>query len=148
MSVVRIDAWGKDGRLKQGDAYFVYTAFAPMGEDEVLVKVGISTVPYERLVTIYCNCPFPVEMAAFVMVGRKKAALKVEREILAHYAESSTRGEWLRLPLTQEAKRDFASVSSRTVRSVTKQDVKWQRVTGSQIRTFMANRMRDKMLDG
>ncbi len=144
MSTTRVHFWDKDGRMKRGwDAWFVYTAYAPMDDSEVLVKVGISTIPYTRFVTIHCNSPFPIEMAAFTSVGRKGDATSAERQILEAYKDQKTRGEWLRLPLTAESKKGFATMAKNIIESVTGKPVKWQRVTNAQLRSFMSSRMKD-----
>lgn len=145
MSVVRMELWDAAGRLKLAtDSYFLYTAYAPMSDDEVLVKVGISTIPYQRLVAIYCNTPFPVELAAFTVMGRKRNALRAERVILEQFAEHKTRGEWLKLKSDQETRQRFATAARKVVEQITGKPVQWQRVSSSQIRAYMSGKMRDK----
>lgn len=114
------------------DKHFLYTAFAPLrvpgARDHVLVKVGISTVPMKRLVAVHCNCPFPIEFAAFTPAGDMRRAKRIESRILQFYREHQTRGEWIMLPLTDEAKSEFRSRVSRTITEVTRQPVTWARV--------------------
>lgn len=144
MSMGRIDLYDKNGRIKLGgwDSWFVYTAYARLDAD-VLIKVGVSTVPYERFVTIYCNCPFPIEFAAFTSVGKKRDALSAERQILEAFESHKTRGEWLRIPHTAEMKKQFARDSGKIIASVTGRPVKWQRANGAQIKAFMSAKMKD-----
>lgn len=144
MSVVKMELWDAAGRLKLGpDSYFLYTAYAPMSESETLVKVGISTIPYQRLVAIYCNTPFPIELASFALMGRKRNALRAERAILSQFEEFKTRGEWLKLPSTKEMRERFASSSRVVVEQITGKPVKWQRASSDQIRAYMAGRLKD-----
>lgn len=144
MSITTIRAWDKEGRLKAGwDQWFVYTAYAPMDESEVLIKVGISTVPFTRFGALYCNSPFPLEYAAFTPVGRKGKALTVERRVLANFAQYKTRGEWIRLPMTAEMKNEFAAKTRAVVTFVTGKPVEWTRVSAAQIRAAMSSRMRE-----
>ncbi len=134
-SVTRIEQYGRDGRLKLGhmDMWHVYTAYAPMDDGRVLVKVGISVVPHNRLVSLHCNCPFPIEMAAFVDVGRKKQALAVERGILGSFPQFKTRGEWLAIPNDAENRKAFASKCRAIVEVQTRKPCKWRKVSREQI---------------
>lgn len=142
MGAFRLDLYDA-GRMKLGgDSYFVYTAYAPMDEAQVLVKVGISTIPYQRFVAIHCNSPFPIELGAFTLVGRKKQALAAERRILAEFSEYKTRGEWLCLPMKAEVKQHFALMTKAIIADVTGKPVKWKRATGDQIRVYMSGKMR------
>lgn len=127
-----------------GDAYFVYVAFAPVARntkdllertnpEHVMVKVGISAVPMKRLAGVHLNCPFRVASAAFVAVGRKKAALRAESRILEYFKEYRTRGEWLMLPSTEAMKAEFALRSKAIIQDTTGRPVSWTRVSGSQL---------------
>jgi len=139
-----MELWDAAGRMKLGqDSWFLYTAYATLSDEQTLIKVGISTIPYQRLVAIHCNSPFPVDLAAFALMGRKKSALRAERIILAQFAKYKTRGEWLLVPTTTEIKREFAEASRSVVEQVTGKPVKWQKATGAQIKAYMSSKMKD-----
>jgi hypothetical protein len=127
-----------------GDAHFLYTAFAPIqrnqrdpakrsAANEVLVKVGISRTPMNRLMAIHHNSPFRVELAAFAPAGWKRTAQLAEKRILACFREYRTRGEWLMLPCTPDMKAQFAKKARVILGDVTGAPVTWTRVTNQQI---------------
>lgn len=127
----------KPRRMRSGhefDAWFVYAALCPTGHDDVLIKFGISTVPYDRLYAINCNSPYPIDLAFFCMAGRKRVALSIEREVLTEFSEFKTRGEWLRLRNDQETRGRFASAVRTTFFELTGRAPEWRKATGQQIR--------------
>lgn len=134
--MTRVEMFSSDGRLR-GDAYFVYNAFASLPPDDVLIKVGISTKPLERLVSIHSNSPFGVELACLTPVGRKRLAQSVEAKILDRYGKFRTRGEWLRVPADPEFRKDFAGNVRAIVSAHTGRPVEWKRVDAEQIKLMM-----------
>lgn len=126
------------GKTIPADWWYVYTAYAPFDDGRTLVKVGISSVPHERMVAIYCSCPFPVRMAAWVPVGKKGVARRIENRILKEFEKFSTRGEWLLLPNDPEFKQRFAVQTRDLVAGLTRRSVAWTRFSESQIREVMA----------
>jgi hypothetical protein len=142
MSIVTRKIYGTDGyRRNEADAWFVYTAFADLDDGYVIVKVGISTKPYERLVNVHSNSPFGVDLAAFAVVGSKRRALACERRILEEFAQYKTRGEWLKLPRNAETKAKFAECVRLVVKGQTGADFKWRRVTREQIVATISTRL-------
>lgn len=132
-----------------GDAYFLYNAFAPMQAntrdkeqqkveaDHILVKVGISTVPMNRIHAVHQNCPFRVAYAAFTpLYAFKQKAEAIEAEILEDHREYRTRGEWLMIPNTAELKQQFSSRVRIIVERSICRPVEWRRVTGNEIATY------------
>lgn len=119
------------------DRHFLYNAFAPLTLPDtaelVLVKVGISTVPMKRLVAIHCNSPFPVEFAAFTPAGDMRRAKRIETRILQFHRAQQTRGEWIMLPSTEEAKVAFRECVSRVITEITHQPVVWAKVSKEEI---------------
>lgn len=138
MSITTFCPYDEDGRARRTDTWFVYQAFAEMPSNHVLVKVGISTKPFERLMAIYCNSPFLIELACFAPAGGKKRALGIESRTLSEFRGYATRGEWLMLPTTADVKRSFAERSSTIFKAVTGSPPPWRRVTGDQIRAQIA----------
>lgn len=134
------------------DAHFLYTAFAPVQVNcrdiekrseaaQVLVKVGISTVPMNRLVAIHCASPFRVAYAAFTpLLKAKRAAERVETRVLRAFRAYRTRGEWLLLPNTSEMKAEFSLKSKAIIADMTGRPTVWTRVSGQEI----AGLVRDK----
>lgn len=128
--------------LDTGSAYyFVYLAFAPGPSGLVLVKVGISQRPLDRLVEINGYSPFPVQMAAFTPAGPKSRATRIEAAILARFQDGTTRGEWVALRDNPEDRSTFSSECLSIVRSVTRIPVTWARVNQKQIKERLDERI-------
>ena len=132
-----------------GDSFFLYNSFAPIQAntrdkekqkieaEHILVKVGISTVPMNRIHAVHLNCPFRVAYAAFTpLYSAKQKAERIESEILEDLRQYKTRGEWLMLPNTDQVRQEF----SRRVRIVIERSigkpVEWRRVTGGEIAAY------------
>ncbi len=117
--------------------WYIYTAYAPFEDGRVLVKVGISSSPHERVVSIYCSSPFTVKYAAFTSVGSAKKVRKLEAKILKEFSAYSTRGEWLLLPSDEATKKMFAERTRKLTEETTKESVNWTRFTEEQIKEVM-----------
>lgn len=133
-------------RSSDYDGWFIYVALCPSGDDEVLIKVGISTIPYDRLIAVHYNSPYPVELAYFSPVWTKKKALAVERAILGEFSERKTRGEWLKMDKSPETKKEFAKKCRMAIRLQTGKDPKWKKATGDQLRIAMNTKLGDRFV--
>lgn len=129
------------------DGWFVYTAFCPLDDAEVFIKVGVSTVPYTRLFSIHSNSPYPVELAFFTYAGTKKRALAIERGILTEFKAHKTRGEWLRMDTRRETKRAFALACEKLVVNQTGALPEWKRATGGQILAYAGLKLGERVGD-
>ncbi len=135
----------KDGRHKQLlDVYFVYTAFCPAHEGHVLVKVGISKKPYDRIVSIHGCSPYPVELAAFCMIGDRRNATAFEQRMLDAYQDRTTRGEWIDCEDTEEGRKRFARTCAETIQGIIKKKPEWKTITNEQLREYIKLLTRDK----
>jgi hypothetical protein len=120
--------------LDRGTAYyFLYLAFAPGPKGTVVIKVGISQKPLERVVEVHYGSPFPIEFAAYTPVGPKSRARKVETAIISGFQTNETRGEWLIMDDTPENRTDFARACLTLVRQRTKIPVTWAKLSGETI---------------
>lgn len=143
MSLTTVCCYDSQGRLQGLDAgWFVYTAICPAYADRVLIKVGITGHPYNRLAQIHNNSPYPIEIAAFVPVGSKETALRVEREILAEFPDRLTRGEWIDLPASSGAQ--FRDSATQAFMRRMGTPPKWTKVSGEQIRAFASQQRSSK----
>ena len=84
---------------RSNDMHFVYCFFF-LNEDQVIVKVGESTRPYERLKLINQGCPFPVQEAVFSHIGSFKQARKFESRVKESLKHFNIRGEWYGMKAT------------------------------------------------
>lgn len=137
MSIIDPGYFDKDGRHRKLDAgYFVYTAFCPARDGVVLIKVGISTTPFNRMVSINMQSPYPVELAAFCMVGQKSKGLAFEQRMLDAYPDRQTRGEWIDVKDTPEERKRFAETCGTILRAILKSKPAWKTVNSEQIREY------------
>lgn len=113
--------------------YFLYLAFAPAPKGLVVVKVGISQKPLDRMVGVHQGSPFPIQFAAYTPVGPKSRARKVESAIISRFQTPETRGEWLVMEDTPETRKAFASGCLALVRERTRIPVTWARLSGEEI---------------
>lgn len=123
------------------EAFFIYTAFCPVNRDEVLIKVGISTIPYQRLVDVHCNSPYPIELACFAPAGDRGRARRIEKTILAQFAEFKTRGEWIKLSTDAEMKKRFSDSCNAVVKLNNGTAPKWIRIDRAQLTAYMTGKM-------
>lgn len=136
MSFVRVDQYRSDGRFKLGTAgWTLYAAFTEMPDGQGLVKIGISTVPLNRLYSVHCNSPFPIGMALWTHVGTKAQAMRAEKYLKRRFAARQTRGEWFTFDLASaEDKEDFHRTCRTAYARVTGELLAWRKVSLEQIR--------------
>lgn len=85
------------------DAWSVYVAMTDTGRDIGVVKIGVSTIPLDRILTIHHSCPYPVIAAKWAFVRSKAIAWKIESRIKKAFADKNTRGEWFEFDYSSEA---------------------------------------------
>lgn len=77
------------------DSHSIYAAFFNF-DDNVIVKVGRSTKPYARVISVASGCPFALSAAVFSHVGPLQKAMSIEATVMHQLAAYRTRGEWYR----------------------------------------------------
>lgn len=135
-------------RLRSSDTaigWFVYFAMFDLNEKHALIKVGISSIPYERLYGVYINCPFTMDIAYFCPVGSKRRALSIEKSVLKEFSDFQTRGEWLKMPKHPEVKKAFSHMLHYFIKGNTGVDPVWKKATGEQIRLAGNEKFKDKL---
>lgn len=75
---------------------YVYLIFCEEGS-AVYIKVGVSSDPIRRLMSIRHGIPFEPKRFAFCRVSGRKMALKMEALLLAECKKWMSRGEWLQM---------------------------------------------------
>ena len=128
--------------------WFVYFALFDLNEQDALIKVGISSIPYERLYGVYVNCPFIMEVAYFCPVGSKRKALSIEKSVLREFSDFKTRGEWLKMPKDAEVKKAFSHMLKYFIKGNTGADPEWRKATGEQILLAGNEKFKDKLAKG
>ena len=93
MSIGSLGLYRADGRIRGTYVYLLLCRDA----GPIYAKVGISDVPYRRLLVLRLGCPVkPRQFFTFEVRSRKKA-LKVERAIHAGLARWAAHGEWFKV---------------------------------------------------
>jgi len=135
MSIVRLDQYRSDGRLKLSLAgWSLYAALTEMPSGDGLVKIGISTSPLQRLYSVHCGSPFPVGMAVWAYVGTKSQAMRAENRLKRRFAERQTRGEWFTFDFSSPAdKEEFHSACRAAYAKATGRLLEWRKVSLEQM---------------
>lgn len=138
MGLYKVDFYDRNGRMRHlVEGWFLYAAFIRPSTDESLVKIGISTKPFERLFSIHSGAPFPVEVALWTEVGSTSVTRRLEAEVKRALADRNTRGEWFRFDLTSVAdKRAFHDTLNEAYLRHTGKVLQWQKTSGEQIRAY------------
>lgn len=84
------------------DAWSLYVAMTDTGRDIGVVKIGVSTIPLDRILAINHSCPYPIIAAKWSFVRSKAIAWKIESRIKKAFADKNTRGEWFEFDYTSE----------------------------------------------
>jgi hypothetical protein len=131
------------GRYTRNDctylnAWFVYAALADTGRSVFVAKIGISSVPMQRLATLHMGSPYPVTAAMWAMVGGRGAAARAESRIKKAFADRRTRGEWFEFDHTSAEDRARFNFTVKSLCAVAAERTpEWQRITQEQIKAFI-----------
>jgi hypothetical protein len=80
------------------EGWFLYLATFPIpGDDDVMLKVGITALPMDRFAGLRVGSCFEFREARFALVGGRGAATALEKDLLRGLAELRTHGEWVRI---------------------------------------------------
>lgn len=149
MSLVRTAHYEPDGRLRSlhHDTWAIYAAFAD-GDEEGLVKIGVSTEPIGRAYSINSANAQPLRWLLWCWVGGKKRAFKLEYELHKTFADRRTRGEWFRFNYADQSdKATFHAESKKLYFALTGRFLNWTNASPEQIKSYgslMRQRLREK----
>ena len=110
---------------KANDMQFVYCAFCEEGDD-VYVKIGRSSKPFQRLGDISTYCPFVIKRAVYASVGSLSLAESIERLCMHELKQFRLRGEWYKFKKNQG--KEFTSIFHAIYRRKTKRELRWTHV--------------------
>lgn len=100
----------------------VYLFFTKPFADKVFVKVGMSSLVYERIRSILTGCPFDMDITLFTPPIDLKKAYAVEAAIHRAMAHRRTAREWFVLDKTEECLQEFNRAVFDSFKSVYGQD--------------------------
>ena len=81
--------------MKHTQMHFIYAAFFEV-DDDIYIKVGRSTRPYQRVAALTQGVPFVLSRAVFAQAGSIENASSIERSLFKLLEGFRMRGEWYR----------------------------------------------------
>ena len=138
--------YGKDGRMRQTfNDWRVYCLFCLDGDSIAYVKVGVSSLVYDRIRALKTGLIFPMKMVLHAQVGNKELAMHIERRIHQALRHRKTRGEWFKFDLTAAFdKQEFHGVVKSIIATHTGKSVDWQKITPEQMNAFDAMKVAER----
>ena len=130
MSVHRIPLFKEQWRI--------YAIVCESSEQDFVVKIGVTSTPYERYQQLLCGIPFESVMLHAV-VGYKNRAYGLETQLHRLFADRHMRGEWFRFKL--EDKEAFHETMRKAYLALTKGPLRWSQITPEQVAANVAARM-------
>lgn len=125
------------GIIKDRELWSLYAAFTLASDTSALVKIGITTLPMQRLYAVHSGSPFPIKVAMWVDVGNASLVRKLEYAVHQAFSHRNTRGEWFRFDLTSTAdKREFHLTMRELYKKHTHRNLVWKKTGLKQIVNF------------
>lgn len=147
MGFVTVDPYDERGRARNWDAdWCIYAAFAEPGDGTVLVKIGISTRIYDRLLGLRTACPYTIDPALWSFTGSKAAARSIELDIHRAFVNRRTSGEWFRFDMSSAKDKEEFKAITRLAYSVHTggKSLTWSSATAEQLRAYASARTRQE----
>lgn len=135
MGIVRgLRVYDRAGALRQAEQWALYNFMAVDGLGHVLVKIGISSLVFERVTTLRTACPYEMNLTRYDLVGTRSVAARIERAMHVALASKHTSGEWFRFKLKDaDDKRLLDTVQYQTFLDVVRRPPSWRKITRSQL---------------
>lgn len=140
--------YDENGRRRHVENWRVYALFCMRDAEHALVKIGISSIVYDRMVSLLPGLPYPITEVRHIAVGDRRDAANFEASLHRFFKTKRTRGEWFEFNV-KDAKDKmlfnsaFASVWA-AVMPLHSGLMKWERITGAQIRAYRAMRTEER----
>lgn len=129
MSVHRIPIFKEQWRI--------YAIVCESSEQDFVVKIGVTSTPYERYMQLLCGIPFQSVML-HAMVGLKRRAYGLETQLHRLFSDRHMRGEWFKFGL--QDKESFHETMKKAYLALTKEPLKWETITPEQVAANVAAR--------
>lgn len=112
------------------ESWNIYIIACECGEREFVVKIGVSSTPFERYAQLLPGIPFESIMM-YSLVGWKKKTYKLESTLHKLFADHHTRGEWFKFSISD--KEEFHKTLKAAYFAATKQELTWERILPEQV---------------
>lgn len=136
MSLQRLDIYDR-GRLRLYEHWRIYALFCMRTPTEAVVKIGCSSIVYDRMVALQAGLPFRIGVCLHAPVGERGLTMHMERKIHKAFQHRNTRGEWFEFDMGDpEAKAEFHYVTKTVYQTLLGKPLKWDRISQEQISAF------------
>lgn len=143
MSIQRLDIYDK-GRLRLYEHWRLYALFSMRSKTEALVKIGVSSIIYDRIAALQCGVPYPLGVVLHAPVGEKGITMSAEKMIHRLFKKRNTRGEWFEFDMTSpEDKAEFHRVTKQVYERYAEKKLKWDKITPEQLRAYMSYKRKE-----
>jgi hypothetical protein len=139
MGVESLHLFDSEGRVRDIPGWHLYAAFFFSPQQQAYVKVGISSIPYQRISALLTACPFRFAQAIFTPMGERRSAAKAESAVHDLLEPFGTRGEWFAMNLSDAAHKDaFHRAMRLAIGAETGRPPNWRQITPEQLSAYRA----------
>lgn len=143
MSMHKLDIYDA-GRLRTLESWRLYALFCMRSQTEAVVKIGISSIVYQRLLSLKAGMPYPMGVCLHASIGDRGQARRFEAALHRAFDYRNTRGEWFEFNLADPVdKFAFHNTVNAVFRSYFVGDLKWEKITPEQLAEY-ANLMQQE----
>lgn len=123
----------------------IYCLFCVPIDGWTYVKVGVSQMVFDRLLTLAPGCPFAFDTILWIGSLDRKQAFKIEKAIHRRLKAHNTSREWFRFRIDQKDHQEAFHLATRMAFSeVTGRDpterIPWKRINEPQIRRYLRHK--------
>lgn len=140
--------YDSDGRRRHVENWRVYALFCLRDDTHALVKIGISSIVYDRIASLLPGLPYPITEVRHIAVGDRRDAANFESALHRFFKTRRTRGEWFEFNIKDASDKmlfnsAFASVWA-TLMPPYAGLMKWERITAAQISAHSSARKKER----
>jgi hypothetical protein len=132
--------YGKDGRIRKPfSSWSIYAIFCMENNSSAFVKIGISSIVYDRVLALQAGMIFPVGVVLHCATGNRIVTQEIETKIHHAFCERKTQGEWFKFDLSNPAdKAEFHRVTKMVVERYSPTTLVWKKITPDQIMAYQS----------
>lgn len=143
MSFHKLDIYDA-GRLRLYEHWRIYALFCMRTPTDAVVKIGASSIVYDRLLSLQAGLPFRIGVCLHAPVGERGHTMEVEAALHKAFKERNTRGEWFEFDLADPtAKSEFHDTTKAIYERMVGNPLKWDKITAEQLSAFAAMKKRE-----
>lgn len=141
MAVHKLDIFHSDGRLRNYEHWSIYALFCEISKEEAIVKIGMTSIIYDRLLALQAGISFPLSMCLHAPVGARGLTAQLEARLHRAFKNRNTRGEWFIFNTANaNDKKEFHETTKRLYERYVEQELAWKKITADQLRAYSAFR--------